>query len=150
LEISKLAKCSSEIKTDRTNYGITCVKDLLQYQEIYIAHSTDIARLKRDANAARHEFESWVSVGPENISKLRPLLTNDTLVIYNATLLTMATGDLRRDLVRGGVLVSQGGVITGAGTLENTFVPERATAINAQEGEFSRESWVGVLGLTWN
>lgn len=137
LEISKLAKCSSEIRTDRTNYGIKCVRDLLQYQEIHITHSTDIARLKRDANTARHEFESWVPVEPENDSKLRSLPTSDTLVIYNATLLTMATGDLRRDLIRGGILVSQGGIVTGAGTLENTFVPERATAINAQEGEFS-------------
>jgi hypothetical protein len=138
LEISHLASCSSEIKTDRTNYGITCIKDLLKYQEIIIEHSTDIARLKRDANAASHEQKSWLPVKSDNAtdpaSQTRPFPTNDMLVIYNATLLTMATGEPRWDVIHGGILVSQGGVITGAGTLENTLVPERATAINAHTG----------------
>jgi hypothetical protein len=138
LEISDLAKCSSEIKTDRTNYGIKCVKDLLNYQEIIVEHSTDIARLKREAGAARHGHKSWLSVESGNVTdSSRPFPTNDMLVIYNATLLTMATGDPRWDIIEGGILISQGGVITGAGTLENTFVPERATAINAHEGMWS-------------
>ena len=55
------------------------------------------------------------------------------LVIYNATLLTMETGDLRMDLIPGGILVSIGGVITGAGRLENLDLG-RATAINAHTG----------------
>lgn len=135
LEISHLTRCSSEIKTDRTNYGIACIKDLLNYQEVIIEHSTDIARLKRDAGAASHERKPWlhnVSGNTTDVaSQSGPIPTNDTLVIYNATLLTMATGNPRWDLIHGGILVSQGGVITGAGTLENTLVPERATAINA-------------------
>jgi hypothetical protein len=138
LEISDLAKCSSEIKTDRTNYGIKCVKDVLDYQEIIVEHSTDIARLRREAGAARHEHESWLPVesdtAADSASRSRPFPTNDMLVIYNATLLTMATGDPRWDSIEGGILISQGGVITGAGRLENSLIPERATAINAHEG----------------
>jgi hypothetical protein len=60
----------------------------------------------------------------------------------------MATGDPRWDLIHGGILVSQGGVITGAGTLENTFVPERATAINAHTGIVLHVPSVYVLTLT--
>ncbi|KAG6903543.1 hypothetical protein DXG01_017036, partial [Tephrocybe rancida] len=50
LEISKLKKCSSAIDEDPVNFGISCVKNQLRYQEVVVEHSTDIARLKRDAD----------------------------------------------------------------------------------------------------
>ncbi|RDB24015.1 hypothetical protein Hypma_008641 [Hypsizygus marmoreus] len=111
LEVSKLDSCSTAIKNDASTFGIACVKNLLEYQEVIVEHSTDIARLKKDANG--HEL----------------------VVIYNATLLTMATGNEKRDLVHGGILISRGGVIDSVGTLENTLIPGGpATAINAHGG----------------
>lgn len=76
-------------------------------------HSTDIARLKHDSQG------------------------HDVLVIYNATLLTMATGDPRKDLIHDGIMISRGGVIETVGSLSDTPIPGGpATAINAQGGAF--------------
>ncbi|KAG6865662.1 hypothetical protein C0991_000432 [Blastosporella zonata] len=112
LEISKLKKCSSAIDKDEINFGISCVKNQLSYQEIVVEHLTDIARLKQDANGS------------------------EQVVIYNATLLTMATGEERWDVIRGGIIIIRGGVITGVGRLaQNQSIPGGpATAINAQGG----------------
>ena len=54
LEISKLGQCSSQIKSDRITFGISCVKNLLEYQRIDIEHSTDIARLKKETKQVSH------------------------------------------------------------------------------------------------
>ncbi|KAF5386656.1 hypothetical protein D9615_001957 [Tricholomella constricta] len=113
LEISRLEKCSTAINEDQINFGISCVKNLLEYQEVIIEHSTDIARLKNDADG------------------------HDVVVIYNATLLTMATGDVRWDLITGGIVVARGGVISSVGTLaqaESLIPGGPATAINAEGG----------------
>ncbi|KAG6845196.1 hypothetical protein H0H87_012523 [Tephrocybe sp. NHM501043] len=112
LEISKLKKCSSAIHKDQINFGIACVKNQINYQEIVIEHLTDIARLKQDANG------------------------REQVVIYNATLLTMATGKERWDIVRGGLIIIRGGVITGVGRLaQGDSIPGGpATAINAEGG----------------
>jgi hypothetical protein len=103
-------------------FGISCVKDLLQYHELVVEHSTDIARLKRDASAVSHDHE-WLRAQ-----------ASDTVVIFNATLLTMNTGNPARDLIPGGILVSRGGVIDAVGALENFVVPGGSTVINAHRG----------------
>lgn len=123
MEVSKLGKCSSAITDDPLTFGISCVKSLLQYQEVIVEHSTDIARLKRDAAAVSHEHKEWLHAQ-----------ASDVVVIYNATLLTMATGDPVRDVIPGGVLVVRGGVIDSVGTLDNTVIPVGVTAINAHRG----------------
>lgn len=123
MEISKLGKCSSAITDDPLTFGISCVKSLLQYQEVVVEHSTDIARLKRDAAAVSHEHKEWLHAQ-----------ASDVVVIYNATLLTMATGDPGRDVIPGGILVVRGGVIDSVGTLDNTVIPVGVTAINAHQG----------------
>ncbi|GLB35482.1 putative amidohydrolase family protein [Lyophyllum shimeji] len=113
LETSNLRKCSAAIEADQINFGISCVKDLLEYQEVTVEHSTDTARLKRDADG------------------------HERVVVYNATLLTMATGELRWDLVPGGILIARGGVIHAVGTLAqaDSLIPGgTATVINAQGG----------------
>ncbi|KAJ6515142.1 hypothetical protein C8R47DRAFT_1173056 [Mycena vitilis] len=117
LEVSKLDKCASEIKHDTTNFGISCVKDLLEYQEIVVKHSTDIARLKRDAAELNAQANA----------------DSDVFVIFNATILTMETGDPERDLIREGVLTIRGGVIESVGAA-GTLVPFGVTAFNAQGG----------------
>ncbi|KAJ7442290.1 hypothetical protein FB451DRAFT_1057716 [Mycena latifolia] len=117
LEVSKLSKCTSKIKHDTTNFGISCVKDLLEYQEVVVEHSTDIARLKRDAVTVNAQANA----------------NSDVFVIFNATILTMETGDPELDLIREGVLTIRGGVIESVGAL-GSLVPSGATAFNAQGG----------------
>ncbi|KAJ6591564.1 hypothetical protein DFH09DRAFT_178262 [Mycena vulgaris] len=117
LEVSKLSKCSSKIKHDTTHFGISCIKDLLDYQEVVVEYSTDIARLKRDAAAV----------------SAQPNANSDVFVIFNATILTMETGDPELDLIREGVLTIRGGVIESVGAL-GTLVPTGVTAFNAQGG----------------
>ncbi|KAG7086468.1 hypothetical protein E1B28_002419 [Marasmius oreades] len=93
LEVSKLSQCQSEIESDPETFGVACVKGLLEFQEVIFKHSTDIARLKKDAK------------------------TTSKVVIQNATILTMHTGDLHTDLIRGGSLVVKDGVIQSVGEL---------------------------------
>ncbi|KAJ7917481.1 hypothetical protein B0H13DRAFT_2231389 [Mycena leptocephala] len=115
LEVSKLSKCASEIKHDTTHFGISCVKSLLEYQEVVVERSTDIARLKSDAAGLNAQANS------------------DVFVIFNATILTMETGDPELDLIREGVLTVRGGIIESVGAL-GTLVPSGVTAFNAQGG----------------
>ncbi|KAJ3838794.1 hypothetical protein F5878DRAFT_725021 [Lentinula raphanica] len=119
LEISKLDKCTSAIKRDSNTFGISCVKSLLRYQEIVVEHSTDVARLTEQAHA--------VSGSAYN---------SDILIIYNATVVTMETGNLDEDLLHDAVLVIQRGVIEAVfSATDNAFVaPEGATMMNANRG----------------
>ncbi|KAJ6581530.1 hypothetical protein B0H19DRAFT_1207473 [Mycena capillaripes] len=119
LEVSKLSKCASEIEHDTTRFGISCVKNLLEYQEVVVEHSTDIARLKRDAAGLKAQAQAKADA--------------DVFVIFNATILTMETGDPELDLIREGVLTIRGGVIESVGAL-GTLVPSGVTAFNAQGG----------------
>ncbi|KAJ3857343.1 hypothetical protein EV368DRAFT_77833 [Lentinula lateritia] len=118
LEISKLSKCSSAIKNDSRTFGISCIKNLLQYQEIVVEHSTDIARLKKEAQA------------------LSSSVNSDILIVYNATLLTMESGNINEDLLHDAILVIRAGVIEAVfSATQNDFVaPEGATLINAHRG----------------
>ena len=114
-------RCSTTIKQDHLNFGISCVKNLLYYEEVVVEHSTDIARLKQEA------------------SSLQPpdTLNSDLLIIFNATLLTMATRKQETDLVKGGIIIIRGGVIDAVATLE-TFAgphPEGAMVIDAKGGK---------------
>ncbi|KAK0458565.1 uncharacterized protein EV420DRAFT_1629551 [Desarmillaria tabescens] len=112
LEVSKLSKCTSTIRKDHLTFGIDCVKNLLEYQEIVVEHSTDISRLKKEAARTASYPDS------------------DLLVLYNATLLTMETGELEKDLVREALLVIRGGVITTAAALNTVVIPTEATVID--------------------
>lgn len=124
--MSKLDKCSTAIKEDPSTFGISCVKDLLEYQEIIVRHSTDISRLKRDASAF------IMANGGTGTSA-----NADVLVITNATLLTYNTGHLDADLVPNGILIIRGGVFESVTTIQNAVIPDGATVINAYGGSFA-------------
>lgn len=83
----------------------------MEYQEIIVEHSTDIARLKKDT-----------------------ALTSDIVVLVNATLLTMETGDLAKDLVSDAVMVIRGGVIDSISAFGTVALPPGATVIDVQGG----------------
>ncbi|KAJ7070752.1 hypothetical protein C8F01DRAFT_1107614 [Mycena amicta] len=115
-EVSKLSKCKSAIRNDSVNFGIACVKNLLDVQEIVVSITTDIARLKQDA----------ATVSAQAVD-------SDVFVIFNATILTMETGDPEKDLIHEGVLTIRGGVIESVGRV-GSIVPPGLTALNAQGG----------------
>jgi len=131
LEVSKLKQCASAIKQDHTNFGISCVHELVDYQEIVIEHSTDIARLKQEAASLQtiHKERFDIQDG------------SDLLILTNATILTMETGRLEDDLIKNGVLVTRGGIIEHVGLIYSDFsIPVHAQVIDAQGGEFWRLS----------
>jgi hypothetical protein len=116
LEISKLEQCSSQIKSDQITFGISCIKNLVEYQRIDIEHLTDIARLKKEA---------------------KHIALNDLVVITNVTLLTMESGNPETDLIRNGTLTIRGGVIEYVGPSLDYILPTGATVIDAEGGEES-------------
>ena len=91
----------------------------MEYQRIDIEHSTDIARLKKEAKQIFHTA-----------------LNNnfDVVVITNATLLTMESGNPEADLIRNGILTIRGGVIEYVGPSVNYTLPTGATVIDAEGG----------------
>ncbi|ESK88278.1 amidohydrolase [Moniliophthora roreri MCA 2997] len=109
LELSKLSQCSSEIEQDPETFGISCVKNLVEFQEVFVEHSTDIARLKKDVKSTSR------------------------LIIQNATLLTLETGNLDTDLIHGGSLVIKDGVFESVGSLNDADL-ENAEVIQANGG----------------
>ncbi|KAF5330696.1 hypothetical protein D9619_006044 [Psilocybe cf. subviscida] len=122
LEISKLENCASEIKKDTINFGISCVKTLVETQEIVAEHETDIARLKKDAADAR-----LPSAEQDHV---------DGVLIVNATILTMESGDQEKDLIRNGSMYIRDGIIQYVrGPKENHAKPPPGTTIiDAHEG----------------
>ncbi|KAF5331149.1 hypothetical protein D9619_006058 [Psilocybe cf. subviscida] len=102
LDVSRLDKCSSAIKNDHLKFGISCVKSLLDFDKVVVEHETDIARLKKEAKA-KHLHED-----------IQQKLADSVLVI-NATILTMESGMSERHVIRDGVLFIRGGIIEYVG-----------------------------------
>ena len=90
----------------------------MEYQRIDIEHSTDIARLKKEAKEVSH-------IASNNF---------DLVVIINATLLTMESGNPEVDLIKNGILTIRGGVIEYAGPSPDYTPPAGATVIDAEGG----------------
>ncbi len=123
IEVSKLSQCSSPVKHDDMRFGIDCIKDLLDVEEIVVTYPTDISRLKRDAQA---QFRG------------KHMQNADVLAITNANILTMKSGKgLAHDLVQDAVLLVQGGVIKEVGSSKNIVIPMGASTVDAQGGQYS-------------
>ncbi|KAK0210254.1 hypothetical protein DFS33DRAFT_1378240 [Desarmillaria ectypa] len=113
LEVARLKQCLPSIKRDPSTFGIGCVKDLVKSQEIFVEHSTDIARLKDEVKASG---------------------SSDIVAVYNATLLTMETGLVESDLIREGVMLVKDGVIQAVGSVGDISIPEDAVKFDANQG----------------
>ncbi|KAF9009485.1 hypothetical protein BDQ17DRAFT_1235809 [Cyathus striatus] len=124
LEVSNLKKCESAIRHDHDTFGISCVKELVEFQEVVVEHPTDIARLKNEAAKEAHSHKDWLKVESNN----------NLVIIMNATLLTMETGSIEKDLVHRAVLVTQNGLIDSIYSVAEFVVPTGATVINAEGG----------------
>lgn len=123
IEISKLDQCSSEIAKDGDTFGIACVVKLLQHQEVLVDYPTDIQRLKDEALISLSRMSAASAANA------------DVLIIANATILTMEGETLAEVPIRGGALVTRGGLIEQVVKGQNLRVPDGATVIDAQGGE---------------
>ena len=136
IEISNLDQCSSEIAKDGDTFGIACVAKLLQYQEVLVDYPTAIQRLKEDALIS-HSRMSTASAA-----------NADVLIIANATILTMEGETFAEEPIRGGALVTRGGLIEEVVEGQSLRVPEGATVIDAQGGkEYTKSCRSGSDGL---
>lgn len=116
-------KCSSDIAKDYLNFGISCTSKQLTYSKIHVDYPTDIYRLKQEA-AKAHEADSKAQANA------------DFLVIANATLLTMESGNLHHDVLRDAVIVTRSGkieAIVGIGDAD-FVIPYGATVLDAAGG----------------
>ncbi|KAK0474891.1 hypothetical protein IW261DRAFT_532142 [Armillaria novae-zelandiae] len=113
LEVARLTECLPSIKNDPSTFGIGCVNDLVESQEIFVEHSTDIVRLKEEVKTSG---------------------SSGVVAVYNATLLTMETGLVESDLIREGVMLVNDGVIQAIGSVDDIPIPEDAVKFNANQG----------------
>lgn len=126
LKISDLSKCSDAIAKDPLTFGIACTQKLLDIHEITIEYTTEAARLKQDAQSRVR-----AQGGPE----VDAVLANaDLLVIMNATVLTMDSGDLAGDVYRNAVLFSRGGKIEAVMGAGEAVIPQGAMVLDAEGG----------------
>ncbi|KAL1742535.1 hypothetical protein HDZ31DRAFT_65886 [Schizophyllum fasciatum] len=109
LEVSRLGDCKSAIEADKETFGIACVHELVQWEEVVVKHATDAGRLRQE----RH---------------------GSSLAIVNATIVTMSSGDRDKDIIEGGTLVTKDGVVTAIGISASVEVPADAHVINAHQG----------------
>lgn len=122
MKISDLEKCSDAIAKDPLNFGITCTQKLLDIYEITVEYATEVARLKQDA---RMRVQDHGEAGLENA---------DVLVIMNATVLTMESGDLNGDVYHNAVLFTRGGKIEAVMGAEEAVIPQDAMILDAEGG----------------
>ncbi|KIK54543.1 hypothetical protein GYMLUDRAFT_206518 [Collybiopsis luxurians FD-317 M1] len=124
LDVSLLSRCFDAAESDPDTFGISCTKDLIEKHVVYVEHATDIARLQLDSQKIRESSSSHGN------TSARPVV----VAIYNATILTMETGDESADLIERGVMLIQNGVILVLGSGEEIHIPVDAVAIDAMGG----------------
>ncbi|KAE9398333.1 hypothetical protein BT96DRAFT_957632 [Gymnopus androsaceus JB14] len=107
LDVSKISRCVKAAQDDQDTFGILCTMNLIDKQEVFVEHSTDIARLNMLLCA---------------------------VVIHNATILTMDTGNEAVDLIERGMMLIEGGVIAAIGREEQILIPAGAVTIDALGG----------------
>jgi hypothetical protein len=96
----------------------------LDVTEIDVSYDTDVARLKREARAAaslRCQEETCLE-------------ESDTVIITNATILTLAGKSPKADTIENGTMVVKGGIITGLGRSSTIKIPKGAFVIDAEGG----------------
>ena len=122
VDLANLDACSSDVQQDPSTFGIACTKRLPQFQEVVVEYPSDIRRLKTEAaaNVASEDAEARANA--------------DYLVIANATLLTMETGDYD-DIMEDAIIVTRGGQIEAIVGAQDAL-PYGATVFNAEGGAF--------------
>ena len=140
IDVSQLKQCDAEIAVDKERFGVDCLKskNLIDYLTINVHYETDISRLKQEAKVSA--LKRVQEMGALNTAEGSEMLTNaDVFVITNATVLSMETRSVQRDLIKGATIVFSGGKIGHVGLDGMVNVPPGATVYNA-EGGMSRRS----------
>lgn len=114
LDVRKLGACSAAIRADAATRGIACVQRLVERAQLVVDYDSDPARQRREAGEGENA---------------------DVLVLTNATLVTMETGDLEGDVVRNGVIVMRGGTIRQVGKAADVDMPPGARVIDVAGGQ---------------
>ncbi|KAF9501145.1 hypothetical protein BDN71DRAFT_1479710 [Pleurotus eryngii] len=136
VEVSQIDKCAKAIEADPLTFGIDCVHRYVKFHEVVVEHSTDIARLKQEAcQAVASQTPSGLR--DKNTAGAGAVDSADVLVIFNATLVTMETGNVVSDVIDNGALVTRAGVIEAAGLTQDLVIPSGATVIDARGDGFS-------------
>jgi hypothetical protein len=115
-----LSQCQADISHDASTYGISCTKNLVQFQEIFVEYQTDISRLKVEA----------ASLLPRKDSQQSSSTT--FWVLANATVLTMETGKLETDLIENAFVVVKDGVIDSILEFLSPTLPADAIVLDVQ------------------
>ncbi|KAG8988372.1 hypothetical protein FRB90_002790 [Tulasnella sp. 427] len=124
LKVDQLKHCRSAIHGDSSTFGIDCVQRYVNFTEIHASYQSASDRLNKDA----FEVAQRDGSDADHMAKRQA----DILVIINATIVTMSTGDERQDIIYGGTIIVQGGVIQLVGP--NLAVPQGAKVIDAEGG----------------
>ncbi|KAG8981639.1 hypothetical protein FRB90_007111 [Tulasnella sp. 427] len=124
LKVDQLKHCRSAIQGDPSTFGIDCVQRYVNVTEIYAHYQSESDRITQDAFKVAQRGGS---------STDQPAGTQfDILVIINAIIVTMTTGNERQDMIHGGTIIVQGGVIQLVG--QDLAVPQGAKVIDAEGG----------------
>ncbi|KAF9068356.1 hypothetical protein BDP27DRAFT_1327507 [Rhodocollybia butyracea] len=115
IDVSEASRCLKHAQADRYTFGLSCTRNLIKQHEVFVEHSTDIARLKLDAK----------NFGDDEIT---------LVAIHNATILTMETGDESVDLIERGIIVVRDGLIVAVGNEDHIKIPPEAVTIDAFGG----------------
>ncbi|KAG2348382.1 hypothetical protein BDR05DRAFT_874491 [Suillus weaverae] len=106
LQLSRLPSCTGEIEADTSNFGIDCVKGLLDVTAVDVAYTPDVQRLSSEARKS-------IADGPQR--SITAESNADVVIIHNATVLSMENGVLTQDLRLGASVVIRGGVVEAVG-----------------------------------
>ncbi|KAG2365872.1 hypothetical protein BDR07DRAFT_1480928 [Suillus spraguei] len=106
LQLSRLSSCTGTIEADTSNFGIDCVRGLLDVTAVDVAYTPDVQRLSNEA------YRPIVD-GPQR--SIAAESNADVVIIHNATVLSMENGVLTQDLRLGASVVIRSGVVEAVG-----------------------------------
>jgi hypothetical protein len=125
LELSRLPSCTSAIEADTSNFGIDCVRGLLDVTAVDVAYTPDVQRLSREARK---------SIADGSQRSISAEINADVVIIHNATVLSMENGVLAQDLRLGASIVIRSGVVEAIGGPGISEGLTGAFEINAEGG----------------
>lgn len=106
LQLSLLPSCTGAIEADTSNFGIDCVRGLLDVTAVDVTYTPDTQRLSSEARKSIADSPQRSIAAESNA---------DVVIIHNATVLSMENGVLAQDLRLGASVVIRSGVVEAVG-----------------------------------
>ncbi|EMD34385.1 hypothetical protein CERSUDRAFT_117254 [Gelatoporia subvermispora B] len=110
VDVSEVSACAAKKGSGAAVLDASCAKTVPSYQEVIVEYVSDVGRLRESS-----PFSGF-------------------LLIANARLLTMETGDLAQDLRENAMLFVRDGEIMAIVNMEDAVVPENAMLLDAEGG----------------